>query len=187
MSMINKQRNDTQRYREALGAGVLGAPVIEAYSEGGTLTQDFTRLRLQLAHNRVVVADLGAVHHWDTAYTYLGPPAPPTLSPTPRRYFRATGYAVMGEFLRFWQSHNGPWLLGNPISDLMSGEDGDGSGAAYDQQWFEKGRLEWHMNVSQPQPRVVLGSLGSESLYLRGWLPARNRNATLFWDPHGTL
>ena len=81
----------------------------------------------------------------------------------------------------------GPWLLGNPISDLMSGEDGDGSGAAYDQQWFEKGRLEWHLNVSQPQPRVVLGSLGSESLYLRGWLPARNRSATLFWDPHGTL
>jgi hypothetical protein len=148
-----------------LGPYLLGQPVTEAYREAEVLTQDFEHLRLQVRQGHVVAAHLGAeVYPYESTggRDPFGRAAP---AMSPRRYFRQTGHAVQGEFLRFWEAHDGTALFGAPISDIVFDPNGDGSGRVYAMQWFEKARLEWHPETRDPHftvfarpagPRVVI-------------------------------
>lgn len=163
-----------------LGVPLIGYPIVEAYREGDILTQDFERLRLQLRQGRVVVGRLGAEvePYEDTGGADpFGRPAP---AAAPRRLFPQTGHTVRGEFLLFWEAHDGRTTSGAPISDLEFARNGDGSGRIYAVQWFEKARLEWRPEVRDPNYAVQLGLVGRESLYARGWLPLPSIMAGLY-------
>ncbi len=68
------------------------------------------------------------------------------------RYFSATNLYVSGQFLSFWESHNGSVVFGNPVSPRFI----DNSGKEV--QYFEKARLEVGKNG------VALGLLGREAM-----------------------
>lgn len=165
-----------------LGLPIVGYPVTEAYMEGDAPTQDFERLRLQVRRGRVVVAHLGAALYPSESSGDLGPYGRVAPAPSPRRYFLQTGHAVRGEFLRYWEEHDGVDLFGAPISDIKYAPNSDGSGRVYAMQWFEKVRLEWHPEAGGA---VLLGLLGSESLYIRGWLPPHAGEGSFYWSTGG--
>ncbi|HEY1011309.1 MAG TPA: hypothetical protein VGE07_01310 [Herpetosiphonaceae bacterium] len=80
--------------------------------------------------------------------------------PPDERLFPETGYALRGEFLRYWEAHGGLAIFGYPISEVLW-EDGRLV------QYLERNRLELH--PENPAPfRVLLGLLGEERLRSQG-------------------
>jgi hypothetical protein len=156
-----------------LGPYLLGSPVTEAYREAEVLTQDFAHLRLEWRQGHVVVGDLGTSVY---PYEHLGEvsrvPARPN-TPT-QRYFAQTRQLLQGDFLQFWQTHGGLATFDAPISGIQHEDNGDGSGRVYAVQWFQKARLERHPETHHPRFAILLGLLGRESVYVRGWLPPRH-------------
>ena len=69
------------------------------------------------------------------------------------RYFSASNLYVSGQFLSFWQSHDGTLLFGNPVSPRYT----DNSGKVV--QYFEKARFEIGKKGD-----IVLGLLGRETM-----------------------
>jgi hypothetical protein len=80
------------------------------------------------------------------------------------------GHSLSGQFLTFWRAHNGKALLGNPISEVLYEGNGDGSGQRYHVQWFDNGRLEYHVAPKGKGAIVELGLVGVQALKQRGWL-----------------
>lgn len=69
------------------------------------------------------------------------------------RYFSASRLYVSGEFLSYWESHNGARLFGDPVSQQFTNSLGTTV------QYFENARFEIDKNGS-----VVLGLLGDEAI-----------------------
>jgi photosystem II stability/assembly factor-like uncharacterized protein len=153
-----------QRYG---GVDVFGYPRTEPFLDGGYVVQFTDRFELQLVDGRVVTAPLGRVL---TAGRYF-PPVAPFPATHDRLYFSSTGHSLSGQFLRYWQTHNGAVLLGAPIGEVTDEKNGDGTGRTYRVQWFEKGRLEYHAELAGTRYEVELGLLGKQDLQKRGWLP----------------
>jgi hypothetical protein len=82
------------------------------------------------------------------------------------RYFPATGYTVAGTFLAYWTSHGGVPQLGLPISHTYI-ERNDADGNTYCVQYFERARLEYHPEQSDPKYQVMLGLVGVEAARIR--------------------
>ena len=72
-------------------------------------------------------------------------------------YFPATGHHLMDKFgfLSFWQSHNGADLLGFPVTEVLV-VDGQ------EIQYFERGRLEQHVDAATGVAQVQNGPVGLE-------------------------
>ncbi|HEY1012925.1 MAG TPA: DUF4331 domain-containing protein [Herpetosiphonaceae bacterium] len=91
-------------------------------------------------------------------------PVPPTLPDTSTDnsavYFPETGYALGGEFLRYWRKHGGLEVFGYPINS-----EAQANGTV--SQMFERNRFELHPQNAAPY-NVLLGRLGAEVLELRG-------------------
>ncbi|HMA35987.1 MAG TPA: VanW family protein [Chloroflexia bacterium] len=101
-------------YRRAGGFARFGAPLTEAYDEGGIVAQVFERGALQWDRQagtvtpRPLGADLVAGHA----------PAPPVLPGNGSGLFvAATGHVVGPAFLAAWQGPDGAARLGNPITE----------------------------------------------------------------------
>ena len=60
-------------------------------------------------------------------------------------------------------------VFGEPISEMFTEQNGDGSGRRYQMQWFQKARLELHPENRDRNYRVLLGLLGPQALRERGW------------------
>ena len=59
--------------------------------------------------------------------------------------------------------------FGAPITSVFTDGNSDGSGRTYQMQYFEKVRLEYHPENKDPRYQILLGLLGDESLFNRGW------------------
>jgi hypothetical protein len=64
---------------------------------------------------------------------------------------------VRGAFLRYWETHNGLFLFGYPITEEFAGPSSDGK--TYKMQYFQRARMEYHPENSPPND-VQLGLLG---------------------------
>lgn len=153
-------------FREYGGVPTFGYPETEPFQEDGRQVQYTDHYVLALVNGRVSTIPLDRIlmapRSWDAA-PRLGPDT------TTRRYFAATDHTLSGRFLAYWQSHHGDVLLGPPISEPFVEGNNDGSGRRYLLQWFEKGRLEYHPEVTNPQYKVEVGLTGLQALIERGW------------------
>ena len=141
---------------------VFGLPLTEAFSEHGQVVQYFERARLVLTSTGGVrESPLGAL--LTAGRSFPAAPLPPI---TPGYlYFGATGHWIAGSFLDFWTRHHGQLLLGDPISDLLFEQNGDGTGRTYQVQYFQNARLEYHPELLGTDNEVQVGLLGRQ--YLR--------------------
>jgi hypothetical protein len=139
----------------------------------GAEAAEADHLRLEWRQGHVVVGDLGtAVYPYEPGFVVDRVPARPNTAT--QRYFPQTGHLLQGDFLRFWQTHGGLATFGAPISGILHEPNGDGSRRVYAVQWFEKARLERHPETHHPRFAILLGLVGRESVYVRGWLPPRH-------------
>lgn len=77
----------------------------------------------------------------------------------------ATGHTLRNSpapFRDFWLNNGGLEVFGRPLSEQFQ-EVNQADGQVYWVQYFERQRMEWHPNESDPQYRVLLGLLGNES------------------------
>jgi hypothetical protein len=70
----------------------------------------------------------------------------------------ATDLCIDPYFLARWRDHGGLAINGFPISDLRFERLEDGR--FYEVQYFERVRMEWHPEATDPQYRVQLGQFG---------------------------
>lgn len=153
-----------QRYG---GLGVFGYPLTEPFTDDGQTIQYTERFVLALTGGVVTTLPLGALLSAGRQYGTVGPPAADAAG----RYFPATGHSLSGRFLTYWQTRHGALLLGAPVSEMITEQNGDGTGRSYLLQWFERGRLEYHPELQDPRYLVEGGQLGRLALRARGWLP----------------
>jgi hypothetical protein len=84
-------------------------------------------------------------------------------------YFDVTGHNVPPQFSGYWQKQGGLPVYGYPISEPFT-EISPTDDKPYLVQYFERNRLEYHPELSEPS-RISLGLLGVQVLQQRGWLP----------------
>jgi hypothetical protein len=147
--------------------------------DDGVFTQYFQRLRFELRSGKAAVGTLGSAAftaHLDqgdaalSAYLYGGGAVNPLPNTPSRLYFPATRHTLQGDLLRFWQQHGGLNVLGAPITEVVKGQNGDGTHRLYAMQYFQKARLERHPENKEPRYAIQLGLIGPEALAARGWL-----------------
>lgn len=152
----------------AWGAGdMLGRPLTDAFVDGGVTVQYLERAELLLVQGRVQLALLGRQLTRSRNFQ----PVPAFTSTGSRQYFPATHHSLAGNYLTFWQTHQGATLLGAPISEVVVEGNGDGSGRRYAVQWFERGRLEAHPENRGTPYAMQIGLCGVQALQVLGWLP----------------
>ena len=141
---------------------IFGLPLTEAFTDHGQVVQYFERARLVLtATGGVRESPLGTLLTAGRTF----PPAPlPPITPS-YLYFGATGHWIAGPFLDFWNRHHGQLLFGDPISEPLTEQNGDGTGRTYQVQYFQNARLEYHPELAGTDNEVQLGLLGRQ--YLR--------------------
>ena len=78
------------------------------------------------------------------------------------RFFSQTGYAIKGDFRRYWEEMGVLSVFGYPISS-ESWELNAADGKQYVTQWFERHRMESHPELaSDPNYYILLGLIGNE-------------------------
>jgi hypothetical protein len=87
-------------------------------------------------------------------------------------YVPETGHNLGGVFRQYWESHGGIGILGYPVTEVFTAPSSDGK--AYQQQYFQRARLEYHPDQAPPYD-VQVGLLGV-------WLTA-DRNFPTFHAP----
>ena len=151
-------------YQGSGGTRIFGLPLTEVFGEDGQRVQIFERTRLvATTGGGVTISPLG---YWLTAKRTF----PRGSTPAGARTFPETHQALGGSFLAFWQGHQGPLVLGPPISPELHEANGDGSGRIYLVQYFRNGRLEYHPELRATSYAVSVGLLGQFYLQERGWL-----------------
>jgi hypothetical protein len=83
-------------------------------------------------------------------------------------WFPESRHNLAPEFSTYWQAHGGLPAYGYPISEAFT-ETSRAGGGSYLVQYFERNRLEYHPELSDPF-RVSLGLLGVQVLQPRGWI-----------------
>lgn len=79
-------------------------------------------------------------------------------------YDASTGHTLRNgpaPFRDYWQNNGGLSVFGLPLSEQFQ-EVNAADGQTYWVQYFERQRMEWHPNESNPQYRILLGLLGNE-------------------------
>jgi hypothetical protein len=73
--------------------------------------------------------------------------------------FPETGYCLEGQFITYWQTHDGLMIFGYPIDYMQPERSLSGTMT----QWLERARFEHHPD-NPPPYHVLLGRLGDERL-----------------------
>lgn len=122
-----------------------------------------------VAYNRRAVGDVHVVRFPEAAPPAPSPspsPTPPPTAPAPPDVpggpapacFAETGKCVRGLFLTYWLAHGGLAVNGYPLTDEYAAYLEDGK--AYTVQYFERVRLEYHPENTDPAFSVLLGQFG---------------------------
>ena len=160
------------------GLARFGYPRTEVFLEYDPVVQEsfqvqyFERARLEFhpefsgTRSEVLLGHVGrwalqqrGVDPWQTA-----------VEPVPgREFFPESGHTLGGQFLEYWRSEGGLVRFGYPLSEEiveLSPEDNQ----VYTVQYFERARMELHVDSSTEDTIVLLGLLGNEMLRDRGWI-----------------
>ena len=146
------------------GVEIFGYPRTESFNEDGLTVQYFQRARFELHADKlgtpyeVQLTLIGDILTKERGLVF--PKAEPHPNTANYHYFPQTGYAVLFGFKHFFDQHDGLTILGYPISNELQ----EGGIAV---QYFQRGRLEYHLDRS---PQVALGLLGDEWLRAKRWL-----------------
>jgi hypothetical protein len=133
-----------------------------------------------LPNNRVLVAGAYGLGDRQAADLYWdGTTGSPGISP--ERYFPETGKFARGSFLAYWQDHGGLAINGYPISDPFTEVLEDGK--PYTVQYFERVRMEYHPEATDPQYQIQLGQFG-RTLHPAD-LPVAALSGATFFDQTG--
>jgi hypothetical protein len=154
------------------GLAINGYPLTNEFDEqledGKTYrVQYFERVRMEYhpensdPQYQVLLGQFGRAIH----------PADPPVAAIPGAPFFAqeTGHNVTRQaFLDYWMAHGGLAQFGFPITEEFTEQLGD---QQYAVQYFERARLEWHPENSDPQYQVLLGQFGRTilSIAFPGW------------------
>jgi hypothetical protein len=143
------------------GLRILGAPLSEVLTVNGREIQWFERARVERwpeyagTPYEVQLGRLGveytAGRQFSNQQFFVGQPN--------MRFFAETGHALGGAFLTFWEQNGGLDVFGLPISEEFDEVLPDGK--AYRVQYFERARLELHLEVADPLYQVQAGLLGT--------------------------
>lgn len=76
-------------------------------------------------------------------------------------HFPQTGYNVCGKFSTFWRQNGTEIRIGYPITDVINETI---EGKVYQVQYFERRRLEYHLEYPGANADILLGLLGRETL-----------------------
>lgn len=161
------------------GVPILGMPITEVLEEQGNQVQYFERARLEVDPaypERVHTTQLGKLL---TAERTSEPPfahhepGPPAVS----TYFPVTGHNLSHAFRAFWEEHGGYPVFGFPISEAFI-EYNEEDDQTYTVQYFERARLDYHLEHPGGSPQVAVGRLGRTYARVNGvpreaLLPAR--------------
>lgn len=141
------------------GVPFFGYPVTPEFisKQSGRIIQYFERFRFELRVGPdqtpiIEIGHLGREFVEQRGYQFA-PIAPLPDTPT-RRYFPETGHSISGAFKQYWDSNNGGFSFGLPISEEIGEILSDGR--QYTVQYFEKARMELHPDG------VKVGLLGRE-------------------------
>ncbi len=154
-------------WRRYGGLDTFGYPRTEPFEENGRLVQYTERFLLVMSGGRVTTAPLGRLLTAGRSFA----PLEPLPSTSTRLFVASTEHSLAGPFLTYWRDHHGMTLLGAPISEAVREANGDGTGRAYQMQWFERGRLEYHAELAGTRYVIEMGLEGKQALQRRGWLP----------------
>jgi hypothetical protein len=152
-------------YNKYGGLKIFGLPLTEALSEGGQTVQYFERSRLVDVGGSVAVSPIGS--ELTAGRHFLPVQCCPAAG---QMWFAATHHTLADPFLRFWRTHGGSLLFGDPVSEPLYEQNGDGTGRVYCVQYFENARFEYHPELAATSNAVTLGLLGRQVLRQRGWL-----------------
>lgn len=145
-------------WRRNDGIFTLGSPLTEPFLLDGHLAQYTDDALLQVIDGQVIPAPLGRLLTEGRHFPRIAP-----FHNTPRRlYFSRTGHSLAGPFLTYWRTHHGRLLLGAPISEVSV--EANGSGQRLPTQWFERGRLEYHAEVTDTAYAVDAVPVGWQAL-----------------------
>jgi hypothetical protein len=94
------------------------------------------------------------------------------------RCFTETSKCIRGRFLDYWNEHGGLAINGFPLSDEFSQVLDDGH--PYAVQYFERVRMEFHPENTDPQYQVLLGQFGR---VIHPADPPGNPDQNMIWFP----
>jgi hypothetical protein len=87
-------------------------------------------------------------------------PKPPGIVPS-AEWFQQTQHNVRPPFIDYWRSNGGLPVFGLPRSEAFE-ERNEADGKTYLVQYFERNRLEYHPEQTDPKFQMLLGLLGTE-------------------------
>lgn len=121
-------------------------------------TQWFQRDRLEVHTDGVQAGRLGARllevqgRPWQSYQTV-------TAAPSSCDYFPETGHTLCEPFRSYWKQNGGLLRFGYPLTEPMTETIGDWRGTV---QYFERRRMEHHLELRGTRYEVLLGLLGNE-------------------------
>ena len=90
------------------------------------------------------------------------------------QFFGVTGHNLTGKFLTYWRTKGGLASFGYPISEAFT-ERNRANGKDYLVQYFERARMELHLEAAGTANEVQLGLIGAERLANEGGATAFER------------
>jgi hypothetical protein len=160
------------------GLPVFGYPITDAQNEVDPetgkifLTQWFERNRFELhpelAGTKYEV-ELGLLGKdlnrqrltTDPAFLPAQPYVDPGFPNDPHLYISQTHHNLRTRFLNYWLENGSVDRLGYPISEEITEIEPE-TGEAYNVQWFERARMEYHPELANTKYEVLLGLLGNQ-------------------------
>jgi photosystem II stability/assembly factor-like uncharacterized protein len=142
-----------------------GLPRTEEFVEDGRVVQYFQRARLEYRpehRGTPYEVQISLMGEWLVGAD-RAPRVEPFESSAEQRYFEETGHSVNYAFLRYWNTRGGLDSLGFPITEELQ-ENGRPV------QYFQRGRLEYRVELAGTRDEVQVGASGDEVLRQRGWL-----------------
>lgn len=152
-------------YDQHQGAIVFGLPITDVLNERGVLVQyfEYARLEIRPEHpNQVVIAPLGTLLSKDRQHE----PAFARHEPGPAEvsaYFPSTGHNLSYQFHHFWHTYGGHRIFGLPISEPFLAYN-ETEHRSYTIQYFERARLEYHLEHPGASPIIRAGLLGRDDI-----------------------
>jgi len=151
---------------------VFGYPRTEAIPEDGRTVQYFQRARFELHPENPQLFQVQLTLLGDLLTTPRRPfPQPqPFTSTADHVFFPQTGHSLSLGFLKFFNKYGALDAFGYPISEELQESNNDGSGRAYNVQYFQRARFEYHPELAGTPYEVELGLLGDQHIQAKGWV-----------------
>lgn len=156
-------------WNEYDGAALLGDPLTGVVFEANVPVQYFERGRLEQRDGKVVTGNLGRER---TRWRSFAKPQPREAR-ADELVSAETGYSLSGPFLRFWRSHNGATMFGQPISEPLWEPV---NGANIRVQYFERARLEHYPALSAGND-IKISALGREVALAKALIKPEQKGA----------